>query len=294
MPVASLFHGPTVRQQAMVIEQQGLAPTWGSLVPVQPSGSRPILFLVPPAGSTSVRFARLAQQLGPDQPLFGFDPNGLDDNSLPPTTVEEMATQYVHDLRQFQPDGPYLLGGMCFGGHVAYEMAQILNQQGCAAPVLLLLDVSQPHNGPSWSLPPRDTLYFWRRMLDYRREGHHLDAIGRTLFSRWRRLSRRLLHWKDPDLHRMAAVYEAQVSAMHGYRAEAGELRLVLYQSDDPLVNFRQRGWAALSDNLEIVRFPDTTHRSLLLEDDNIERIAEALRRTIDEWIAEYWKDTNH
>ncbi len=156
LPVASLFYGPTIRQQAALIEQKGWSPPWVSLVPVQPGGTRPPLFLVPPAASTGLRFAHLARFLGPDQPIYGFDPGGLDDRSQLHTSVEEMAAHFVGEMRQLQPTGPYLVGGMCFGGHVAYEIVQQLGQD---APLLLLLDVGQPANGPTWSLPPRNLLY---------------------------------------------------------------------------------------------------------------------------------------
>ena len=33
------------------------------------------------------------------------------------------ASRYLADLRALQPAGPYFLGGYCFGGYLAYEMA---------------------------------------------------------------------------------------------------------------------------------------------------------------------------
>ena len=39
------------------------------------------------------------------------------------------------------------------------------------------------------------------------------------------------------------------------------------------------------------LHFPNTTHRSLLLEDENVERIAEKLREVIDRWMAEHWQN---
>ena len=37
---------------------------------------------------------------------------------------------YIEDIRDIQPHGPYYLGGTCFGGLVAFEMACILRDQG--------------------------------------------------------------------------------------------------------------------------------------------------------------------
>ena len=288
LPVASLFYGPTIRQQAALIAQQGWTPPWRSLVPVQPGGSRPPLFLVPPAASSGMRFAQLARLLGTEQPLYGFDPSGLDGRSPIHTAVEEMAAHFVQELRHLQPIGPYLIGGMCFGGHVAYEMAR---QLGDDAPVVLLLDAGQPANGPGWTLPPRNLLYYLRRLLEYGREGHQWSALQNHLRGRWRRLWRRLYHWSDRSLHRLGAIYGSQLPAMRNYRAVPTHARLILFQSDEPMVQSLQQGWTQLSDRLEIIHFPHTTPRSLLLEDENLEHIAEKLREVIDRWIEDHWQD---
>ncbi|MBX3053340.1 MAG: amino acid adenylation domain-containing protein [Caldilineaceae bacterium] len=288
LPVSSLFYGPTIREQAALLEKKGWSPPWTSLVPVQPAGTRPPLFLVPPAASTGLRFAKLAHFLGPDQPIYGFDPGGLDDRTELHTTVEEMAAHFVGEMRQLQPHGPYLVGGMCFGGHVAYEMAQQLGED---APVLLLMDVGQPANGPTWSIPPRNLLYDLRRFLEYRQEGHHWKAARVQLYSRWKRFWQRIRHWYDPDLQRMGRVYGMQLPAMRNYVAHPIHAKLILFQSDEPMVHSRQRGWHELSKSFEVIHFPNTTHRSLLLEDENIERIAEKLRDMIDRWMGEYGRD---
>jgi len=44
--------------------------------------------------------------------------------------VEEMAAHYVELMRARQPRGPYFLGGWCYGGIIALEMAQQLRAAG--------------------------------------------------------------------------------------------------------------------------------------------------------------------
>lgn len=46
------------------------------------------------------------------------------------TSIEAIATKYIHVLQEKQPHGPYHLGGWCYGGTVAYEMAQQLKLAG--------------------------------------------------------------------------------------------------------------------------------------------------------------------
>jgi thioesterase domain-containing protein len=52
--------------------------------------------------------------------------------------VEAIAAEYIQALRTIQPQGPYLLGGECIGGVVAFEMAQQLQAQGQLIDLILL------------------------------------------------------------------------------------------------------------------------------------------------------------
>ncbi len=51
-----------------------------------------------------------------------------------------MATAHIKSMRAVQPEGPYLLGGWCNGGLVAYEMARQLHAAGQTVDMLLLMD----------------------------------------------------------------------------------------------------------------------------------------------------------
>jgi len=57
--------------------------------------------------------------------------------------IEGMAAQYVADIRAFAPHGPYHLGGYCFGGNVAYEMARQLEAQGERVALLAVLNCAR-------------------------------------------------------------------------------------------------------------------------------------------------------
>jgi amino acid adenylation domain-containing protein len=290
LPVASLFYGPTIREQAALLEKKGWSPPWTSLVPVQPAGTRPPLFLVPPAASTSVRFAPLSKFLGPDQPVYGFDPVGID-GSQPHTTVEEIAEHFVEELRLLQPNGPYLLGGMCFGGHVVIEMARQLQAQSQFIPVIYIFDASPPANGPSWSYQPihRNLAYYVRRSIDRWQQGNYLYALRGFMLGR---LQRWLRNHNQPRSAEFEAVINANRIAQLSYRANFIESKIVLFQSAQYRRLQLSQSWSELSPYpIDIVHFPNTTHRSLLLEDENVERIAAKLREEVDRWIAEHWQN---
>ena len=58
-----------------------------------------------------------------------------------------MAACYIEEMRTVQPKGPYCIGGLCFGGIVAFEMAQQLVAQGETVALLALID-SPATNAP--------------------------------------------------------------------------------------------------------------------------------------------------
>jgi amino acid adenylation domain-containing protein len=69
---------------------------------------------------------------------------GLDGETAPYTSVEDIARRYVQAIQSVQPEGPYLLGGHSFGGHIAFEMARQLEAMGHEVGALVLIDCPAP------------------------------------------------------------------------------------------------------------------------------------------------------
>src|SRR5262249_34175190 len=81
----------------------------------------------------------LARNLGVNQPFYALEPYPFDTLGVPPT-LEAMAAVHLESLRSVQPEGPYLLGGFCNGGLLAYEMARQLHAQGETVDLLISID----------------------------------------------------------------------------------------------------------------------------------------------------------
>src|SRR5262249_55432322 len=74
--------------------------------------------------------AFLPRYLGSDQPVYALTHQSEDGAPARFTTVENIAGGYLQEIRAVQPTGPYFLGGFCFGGLVAFEIAQQLKAAG--------------------------------------------------------------------------------------------------------------------------------------------------------------------
>jgi thioesterase domain-containing protein/acyl carrier protein len=144
LPPATLFHAPTVEQMASLLNEEKWSPPWSCLVPIQPGGSKPPLFCLHLALGHVLFYRDLAQRLGLDQPVYGFQPQGLDGTQPYHTRIEEMARHYIEEMRVLQPEGPYHLAGSSSGGLIAFEMAQQLHAQGQKVGVLALFDTYAP------------------------------------------------------------------------------------------------------------------------------------------------------
>lgn len=138
LPLATLFQAPTIAELASVLSQEHWTPPWQSLVAIQPSGTAIPIFMVPGVGGNVLPFAQLAKLLGPDQPCYGLQARGLDGKEAPFTSVPEIASHYIAEIRRVRPNGPYIVLGSCTGGLVAYEMAQQLLGQGQAVTLVIM------------------------------------------------------------------------------------------------------------------------------------------------------------
>ena len=65
----------------------------------------------------------------------------VDGSRKPPETVEEIASEYVRELRQLRPRGPYLLSGYSLGAVLAFEPSyEKLGSRAAEAATRLLED----------------------------------------------------------------------------------------------------------------------------------------------------------
>ena len=144
IPVASLFQAPTISQQADLIREKQVPSGISPIITIQGNGTKPPFFCIHNFGGFVINYEPLSQALGTDQPFYGLQAYGLEGINEPHTTILEMAHYYYQAIRQKQPAGPYYLGGYCFGGVVAYDVASLLSRQGEKVGLLALIDAYAP------------------------------------------------------------------------------------------------------------------------------------------------------
>ncbi len=144
LPLATLVESPTIAELAALLRKANWSPSWASLVPLRAGGSKSPLFLMHAHGGNVLEYQPLTDHLDPDQPVYALQARGLDGCITKNRSIEAMAADYIEEIRSLQPDGPYFLGGFCFGGLLAWEAAQQLSAIGQEVALLILIQTMNP------------------------------------------------------------------------------------------------------------------------------------------------------
>ncbi|MFC6021581.1 alpha/beta fold hydrolase, partial [Plantactinospora solaniradicis] len=152
--IRDLFAAPTVAGVARSMSGGTDTDGLGLLLPIRVEGDLPPLFCVHPSPGLSWCYTDLASQLPADRPVYGLQARGFGVDERLPETLDEMAADYVAQIRSVQPTGPYHLLGWSFGGIVAHAMATLLQDLGEAVEFLTVLD-GYPAGGQERAKAPR-------------------------------------------------------------------------------------------------------------------------------------------
>lgn len=144
LPLSSLIKHPTIEQLSQLIENAD-GNEWNSLVPIQEKGAKHPLFFIPGGGGNVLYFYGLSQQLGNDQPFYAMQAIGLDGTTAPLESIAAMAQATIAEIKRVRPAGPYIIGGHCVGGLIAFEITQQLRAAGDEVEQLIILDAPAPH-----------------------------------------------------------------------------------------------------------------------------------------------------
>jgi thioesterase domain-containing protein len=131
--ITSLFENPTIAAMAPAL---ALRPrSQRRIVPIQTGGHLPPFFCT----GAGPLFRDLASCLAPDRPFLGVAaPSRPMEAGY--TTLEDLAADLAELIRTEQPAGPYVVGGWCIAGILAYEIARTLESKGQTVSCVVFFD----------------------------------------------------------------------------------------------------------------------------------------------------------
>jgi thioesterase domain-containing protein/acyl carrier protein len=313
LPLATLFEAPTIAQCAAIvaakmgivdaaIDTPGPADSntvavasasvlnerrFKFLVTIQRGNNNLIpFFCVHGSGGNVLNFRDLSQAMGRSQPFYGVQAAGIDGIERPHRSIEEMATAYLEEIYQVQPDGPYLLGGYSGGGLVAFEMAHQITAAGGSVALVVLFDTFPPviperrmtfRDRLGRALTERFSYFGWavKRRLDARNWAQSMVKIDEIVA-------------RDqvvPSDLREAQLTHAFTTASLRYVLRPWKGHVVLMRAGDLPYAFQllgeSYGWdTVVEDGFELVQVPGN-HDTLVLEP-NATTLVRELRATLD------------
>ena len=142
LPLSELLSAPTIAQLAALISQPGQLDQRSSLVLLREGGTQPPVFFIHDGEGETLLYRNLAYCLKPEHPVYGIQPYSQECHPILHTRIAEMAIYHIEQIRTVQPNGPYLLGGLCVGGFLAFEIARQLQMQGQTVAMVALIDTA--------------------------------------------------------------------------------------------------------------------------------------------------------
>jgi FkbH-like protein len=139
--LTTILESPTVRSLALQVASSAVARS--GVICLRRGGDHN-LFLVHDGFGETLLYLNLAKELPTTMSIYGIEPRRLPGIPLAHASIEDMAAYYVSQIRTVQSRGPYLMGGMCAGGVIAYEMAACLQRQGDQVQLVTILDGATP------------------------------------------------------------------------------------------------------------------------------------------------------
>jgi amino acid adenylation domain-containing protein len=139
--VASLFNHPTVESFAASLSRTSVGASRRGAQKIR-EGSQTPLFLVHDGYGDELYFHALARYLPVELTVYGLP--AIPPGEPQPNSMRAMAGRMINLLQEVQPAGPYRVAGWSFGGVLAYEIVQLLLNQGHAVEFLGLIDAYCP------------------------------------------------------------------------------------------------------------------------------------------------------
>ncbi|MBR0059606.1 MAG: hypothetical protein IJP99_09785 [Methanobrevibacter sp.] len=189
-----------------------------------------------------------------------IEPYNINHKENPVTSIEEFASKYIKIIKSIQKEGPYYLGGLCFGGAIALEMAQQLKKQNEKVEKLIIFDAHNIEDEALQKLVIQDQILHARK---YQKEGALTpknEDMGDMVFHA--NLSVKM--WLSYKLE----FYDGETVYFKGIRKPSGELTETAAKLFDYIFSKKAGGYGDYFDenNFHIIDVPAEHNNMFSLE----------------------------
>jgi amino acid adenylation domain-containing protein len=172
IPLSAMFRGATVESLAQLVQQETEIQQDPVVMEIQPGSDRRLsFFAIVPPGEESLGYAMLARHMGRNQTVYKVQAHAPVVRGRPYTEQEmrAMGQEYTAAIVSVQPEGPYCLGGLCDGTHIAERVVLELEAQDREVGLFAIFD--------TWTLQYSQRPWMWR-LYYYQQRLQEIRRLG--------------------------------------------------------------------------------------------------------------------
>jgi thioesterase domain-containing protein/aryl carrier-like protein len=281
LALASLLEAPTIRAQSRLIRKEKAA----TQAAEQRSVATKLPFFYLGGDPTFRPLSRRLSELREFHSL-GLQTSLID--RLTKRSLEAIAEQIVTIIRDRRLEGPYMLGGWCAHGLLAYEVAQQLKAQGQDVALVLMLETVNPVRLKQYSGWRRIVARYQLKLHLFRFESAYLrqldgkqkrDYISGRLSQKVSRIKQSLRRVLGRAAETRQGPLDVLYAAASKYYPKSYEGYVALIRSVERSIGFLQQldlGWTdVLGEDLEIYETPGN-HYTIYMEP-NVDTLAQKM-----------------
>jgi thioesterase superfamily protein len=308
IPMTALLEGEVTVERLAWLAVNDAPEMIAPIVPISAGNGCRMFFLHGDYFSGGMYCRELVRHLRRDLGFVAIPPCGLDGQTVP-STYQAMAARHLHTIREIQPHGPYLLGGECNGGLVAYEIARLLEADGEMVDVLALLSASAQNLsfarlpwwmdvlGGSIGFSAAKQQYIVRRLTEFsriHRPTFPAAFVGALIQKRSTIATeiRNLVHFgaerstlvpgpylREGYRHRLRAIYQ-QIDREYLPGRYGGRVTLIFSREETPTGSVERNWWREVAADVELVEVPGDSRTKLTRYVDSLAAVINQLVAT--------------
>ena len=239
------------------------APGSTPLITLKEGDGLPPIFFIHGVGGNLVEILPTARRLTYPGAVIGVRARGVIRGETPHTSIEAMAADYLREIKQRQPNGPYYLCGYSSGGLAAFEIARRLSESGDEIGLVGLFDTTMS--------PVRWPLRTWLA-IGARQMARLVAALRAVSIRTWpavlRKSGEHLRAWRlsisaAPSIGIRVAASALVASAIYRPGFYRGELTLFSPAGREPGLPALESIWRKHARTVVVVETPGT-HLTML------------------------------
>lgn len=279
LPATQLIEYPTISKLSSYLLSGSEPIPWNYIVPIKTKGNKNPLFCIHAGGGHVFFYGWLKDYLKKGRPIYALEPSGLNQDESMHENVETMARDYLKDIQEIQPKGPYNILVYCFSTTVGNEMSILLEKAGEEVNIIVIDTLASSWGGVGDVNVKARTKFFFKRLA-----ASPIKTIGTFIYERSYLVKPLVVKLFGQEHEKKLEKVRANLRKMsidYKYKPHNGSVSLILtHKEDKKFEDYIIDSWTKLAKGGVDVYYTKGNHFTLF-EKPDIEYISEQIDLTL-------------